>query len=259
MRLPLIQLSAFAYLLGFASLDNLMAQSPAVFYSDPYVELAASYEKLNNNYADWKQQSLNLFFPLREHGSLAVSLQNADRYTARDQSMSLTYSRAISIGVIEFATTQSNKPIFLAQEVYALGLSVPLAASNNVLLSYRDSEYANNRSQNKGIGFESYVGAYRLAYTATYSTLDHKQSGWSHTITTQWLNDNARIGITYANGREPTEIGANNLVNAKTETVELKGMLPIDSRLSLTGALWHTQQDRFYSRTGAEIGLRVSY
>lgn len=235
-------------------------ERPAIFDTKSYTEIGASYEDLTNGYAPWQSQYFDLMLPMQQNGLLYLQLLNAERFSQVDQSAYLNYAYPLRYGVVNIEGSHTHNPQFLAQNFYGAGWSGKLPYQFNYLLSGRESSYLDGRTSNQNVGLDKYIGAYRLAYTATYSTLNSQKSGWLSRYQIQWFGaNNHRIGLTYASGHEPTVISIGNLTTIDTQQYQLDGLYWLTPSVGITIAAWHAKQGSYYQRNGGQIGLRLAF
>ena len=233
---------------------------PAIFDSKPYVEVGASYENLTNNYKPWDAQYLDLMLPMKQYGLLYTQLQNANRFDQSDQSIFANYAYPTRYGVINIEGGYTHNPFFLPKELYGAGWVGKLPQQFNYFLSARQSNYTDGDTANQNIGLDKYLGPFRIAYLATYSTLNHQKSGWLSRYQVQWFGSNGnRLGLTYASGHEPTVVNIGNLTTIDTQQYQVDGIYWLSKQYALTGALWHAKQGSFYQRNGVQVGFRVAF
>lgn len=233
---------------------------PAIFNSKPYAEIGASYEGLTNGYTPWQSQYLDLMFPLKQNGLVYIQLLNAERFSQVDQSAYLNYAYPFKYGVVNIEGSTTHNPQFLAQHFYGAGWNGRLPYQFNYLLSGRESSYLDGRTSNQNIGVDKYFDQFRLAYVATYSTLNSQKSGWLSKYQAQWFTkDNNRIGLTYSSGHEPTVVNIGNLTAIDTQQYQVDGLYWLTNDLGLTIAAWHAKQGNYYQRNGGQLGLRLVF
>jgi YaiO family outer membrane protein len=235
-------------------------ERPAIFDSKPYAEIGASYEGLTNGYAPWQSQYFDLMLPLKQDGLVYIQLLNAERFSQVDQSAYLNYAYPFKYGVVNVEGSLTHNPQFLAQNFYGAGWNGKLPYQFNYLISGRESSYLDGRTSNQNIGIDKYFDQLRLAYVATYSTLNSQKSGWLSKYQAQWFTkDNNRIVITYSSGHEPTVVNIGNLTTIDTQQYQLDGLYWITSDIGITLAAWHAKQGNYYQRNGGQLGLRLAF
>ncbi|MDP3620967.1 MAG: YaiO family outer membrane beta-barrel protein [Polynucleobacter sp.] len=233
---------------------------PAIFDSKPYIETGGSYENLTNQYKPWDAQYIDFMLPLKAYGLIYAQLQNANRFDQSDQSVYGNYAYPTSWGVINIEGGYTHNPFFFAKNWYGAGWTGKLPKQFNYLISARQSEYTDGNTLTQNIGLDKYLGAFRLAYLASYSTLNSQKSGWLNRYQAQWFfNSNDRIGFTYASGHEPTVVNIGNLTTVDTQQYQVDGVYWLTNQYAVTGALWHAKQGGFYQRNGLQIGIRIAY
>lgn len=235
-------------------------ERPAIFDSKPYAEIGASYEELTNGYAPWQSQYFDLMLPLKQDGLVYIQLLNTEHFSQVDQSAYLNYAYPFKYGVVNIEGSLTHNPQFLAQNFYGAGWNGKLPYQFNYLISGRESSYLDGRTSNQNIGIDKYFDQLRLAYVATYSTLNSQKSGWLSKYQAQWFTkDNNRIGITYSSGHEPTVVNIGNLTTIDTQQYQLDGLYWITSDIGITLAAWHAKQGNYYQRNGGQLGLRLAF
>lgn len=238
----------------------IQSDRPAIFDSKPYAEIGASYEGLTNNYSPWQSQYLDIMLPLKKDGLVYLQLLNVERFSQVDQSAYLNYAYPFTYGVINIEGAHTHNPQFLSRNFYGAGWNGKLPNQFNYLISGKESSYLDGRTSNQNIGLDKYFGQYRLAYVATYSTLNSQKSGWLSKYQAQWYGaNNHRLGITYASGHEPMVINIGNLTTVDTQQYQLDGLYWITQDIGLTFAAWHAKQGSYYQRNGGQIGLRMAF
>ena len=178
--LSLVCIYALTIKLALGQTENspaLQIDRPAIFDSKPYAELGASYEGLTNGYAPWHSQYFDLMLPLKKDGLVYIQLLNAERFSQVDQSAYLNYAYPFKYGVVNVEGSLTHNPQFLAQNFYGGGWNGKLPYQFNYLISGRESSYLDGRTSNQNIGIDKYFDQFRLAYVATYSTLN-TQKKW---------------------------------------------------------------------------------
>ena len=260
---------ALAYFLLTASMQN-QAQTenppaqeferPAIFDSKPYAELGASYEGLTNGYAPWQSQYLDVMLPFKQNGLIYLQLQNVQRFSEVDQSAYLNYAYPMKYGVINIEGGHTQNPQFLSKNLYGAGWNGKLPYSFNYLISGRESSYLDGRTSNQNIGLDRYFSQFRLAYVASYSTLNSQKSGWLNKFQAQWLGEgNNKLGLSYSTGHEPTVVTVGNLTTVDTQQYQLDGLYWLSPDLGLTAAIWHAKQGGYYQRNGGQLGIRMAF
>ena len=258
-----LSLALMTPLAALAQAENTPADQydrPAIFDSKPYAEIGANYEGLTNGYTAWQSQYVDLLLPLKKDGLIYIQLLNAERFSQVDQSAYLNYAYPFKYGVVNIEGSVTHNPQFLAQDFYGAGWNGKLPYQFNYLISGRESSYLDGRTSNQNIGIDRYFDQWRLAYVATYSTLNSQKSGWLSKYQAQWFfKNNHRVGLTYSSGHEPTVVNIGNLTTIDTQQYQLDGLYWLTNELGVTMAAWHTKQGNYYQRNGGQIGLRFVF
>lgn len=248
---------------SYAQTENTPSESldrPAIFDSKPYAEIGLSYEGLTNGYVPWQSQYFDLMLPLKQNGLVYLQILNAERFSQVDQSAYLNYAYPLKYGVVNIEGSHTHNPQFLAQNFYGVGWNGKLPYQFNYLISGRESSYLDGRTSNQNLGLDKYLDQWRMAYVATYSTLNNQKSGWLSRYQVQWFaKNNHRIGFTYSSGHEPTVVNVGNLTTIDTQQYLIDGLFWLNNEIGITLATWHAKQGSYYQRNGGQIGLRLAF
>jgi YaiO family outer membrane protein len=232
---------------------------PAVFDSNPYVEVGASYEGLTNGYAPWQSQYLNLTMPMKEDGLVYLQLLNAQRFSEQDSSAYANYAYPLSLGTINIEGSYDPNAKFLAKNLGGIGWTGKLPESFNYLISTRATNYSDSRTNTNNYGLDKYIGQFRLAYTLVSSSLNSANNVWANKFQVKWYSEsNNQIGLSYTSGHEPLLITPGNLTNVATKQMQIDGLYWFD-KIGVTYSIWHAVEGAYYERNGGQLGLRIPF
>ncbi len=252
---------------GVSALEELSfsdSTRPAIFDAAPYIEVGSSFDQLTNNYANWSSQYLNLSLPLHENGLVNIQAQNVQRFSMVDQELDITYAYPVKYGVINVEGGYSANPNFLPQTSVGLGWNGRLAQNFGYIIAANQKQYSqsySNASTNLyNLGLEKYWGEFRFAYVGMISSINRDQGSFASKVQAQWIGEsNNRLGLTYAQGMEPTVVALNNLSSIQFQYVQIDGLYWITKTIGITSAAWHGKEGSYYQRNGGQLGLRVSF
>jgi YaiO family outer membrane protein len=237
---------------------------PAVFDAAPYIEIGSSFDQLTNNYANWSSQYLNLSLPLQENGLVNIQAQNVQRFSMVDQELDVSYAYPLKYGVVNIEGGYSANPNFLPQTSVGVGWNGKLPQNFGYIIAANQKQYsqsyANASTNLYNLGLEKYWGQFRFAYVGMISSINRDQGSFASKVQAQWISDtNNRLGLTYAQGMEPTVVALNNLSSIQFQYIQLDGLYWVTKTVGITSAIWHGKEGSYYQRNGGQLGLRVSF
>ena len=232
---------------------------PSIFDSSPYVEAGYTEDRLTNSAPSWKSQYINLFMPLKAYGLLNVRIENVDRFLLTDQAISFSYAYPFALGVINLDGGYTANAEFLAKNSVGLCWNGKLPDGFGYTLGAAQRNYSDALLNIYSLGVEKNAGQFRIAYTASISTIDNSQGEFAGRVQAQWISrkDN-RLGLTYAEGKEPSVVSAGNLTTIQTQYLQLDGLYRVTKTTAVTAAFWHSKEGNYYQRNGGQLGLRIS-
>ena len=232
---------------------------PSIFDSSPYVEAGYTVDHLTNNDPSWNSQYVNLFMPLKSYGLLNVRVENVDRFLLTDQAISFSYAYPFAIGVINLDGGYTGNAEFLAKNSVGLGWNGKLPEGFGYTLGAAQRNYSDALLHIYSIGLEKNAGQFRIAYTASISTIDNSQGEFAGRVQAQWISrkDN-RLGLTYSDGVEPSVVSAGNLTSIQTKNLQLDGLYRVTKKTGVTAAFWHSKEGNYYQRNGGQLGIRIA-
>lgn len=237
---------------------------PVVFDAAPYIEIGSSFDQLTNNYANWSSQYLNLSLPLQENGLVNIQAQNVQRFSMVDQELDVSYAYPLKYGVVNIEGGYSANPNFLPQTSVGVGWNGKLPQNFGYIIAANQKQYsqsyANASTNLYNLGLEKYWGQFRFAYVGMISSINRDQGSFASKVQAQWISDtNNRLGLTYAQGMEPTVVALNNLSSIQFQYIQLDGLYWVTKTVGITSAIWHGKEGSYYQRNGGQLGLRVSF
>ena len=246
------------------SLEELFSTRPTVFDGPAYIEAGYSFDSLSNGYANWNSQYVNLFLPLHEKGLVNIQVQNANRFSQTDQDVNLTYAQSFKYGILNLSGGYSPNGHFLPQAAVGLEWNGRLPQNFGYIASVNQKQfssfYSNASTNAYNLGLEKYIGEYRFAYVGSISSINRQQGSYASKIQAQWVGEtNNRLGLTVAQGIEPTVVALNQLASIQFNYVQIDSLYWLTKDIGLTSALWHGKEGAYYQRNGGQIGLRLNF
>ena len=246
------------------SFEELTFNRPSVFDGSSYIEAGYSFDSLTNNYANWNSEYLNLFMPLHEKGLVNVQLQNANRYSQSDQDINLTYAYPFSYGILNINGGYSPNGHFLPQNTVGAEWDGRLPENFGYIFGANQKQfssfYSNASTNAYNLGLEKYISNFRFAYVGSISSINRQQGSYASKVQAQWVGEsNNRLGVTFAQGIEPTVVGLNQLAVIQFNYVQIDSLYWITKDFGITSALWHGKEGSYYQRNGGQIGVRLNF
>lgn len=241
------------------SLENEEIFIPPTQLKNSYIEISHANDWLTNNYDNWQTTNLNLFLPQKEKGTTFIELSKVRRFNLEDESAYINYSYPTKYGAAILELGRTTNADFLFRNLYGVGWNGILGNGYGYIVSYRQRNFSDSLSDMFSLTMEKYFSNYRIAYTNTQSSLDKQQLEQSHRLQLQWIpENNNRFGISYSTGKEPINLGLNQLSASDVEQLQIDGVYWIKD-IGISAAIWHLKQGDFYTRKGAQIGLRLAF
>ena len=232
---------------------------PPIQQKKAYIEISHSNDWLNKDYKNWQSNNINLFIPQKEKGTTNIEFSQVNRYGMKDETAYINYTYPTKFGAANIELAMTSNPDFLYKSLYGLGWNGVIANGFGYITSYRQRKYNDVLSDMFSVTIEKYFSDYRLAYTNTQSTLDKDQREESHRVQLQWIAEsNNRLGISYSSGNEPIDLGFHQLSSTNINHLQLDGVYWIKD-FGISAAVWHIKQGEFYTRNGAQIGIRMAF
>lgn len=232
---------------------------PPTDQKSSYIEITHSNDWLNKNYANWQSNNMNFFLPLREKGTTTIELTKVRRYNLEDENAYINYSYPTKYGAANVELGLTSNADFLYKNLYGMGWNGIIGKGFGYIIAYKQRSYSDSLADMVSFTVEKYFSDYRLAYTNTQSSLNKQKFEESHRIQFQWIGENNnRFGISYSSGDEPVDLGFNHLSSSNVQQLQIDGVYWIRD-FGFSASAWHVKQGEFYSRNGAQIGLRLAF
>lgn len=232
---------------------------PPIQQKKSYLEIAHAHDWLSKNYDNWQSNYINAFIPQKEKGTTTIEISKIRRFSLEDESAYINYSYPTKYGAANFEIGLTPNADFLYKQLYGLGWNGFIGKGFGYIVAYKQRNYTDSLSDMMSFTLERYFGDYRIAYTNTQSSLDKHQLESSHRVQFQWIaENNNRFGISYSSGDEPVNLGINHISSSKVEQLNIDGVYWIKD-IGFSASAWHVTQGEFYSRNGAQIGLRLAF
>lgn len=234
-------------------------QRPAIFDESPSVEFLMTSEKLTNNYADWKSRELGLRLPMSDNGLLDLRTGEFDRFSKRDQLISLGYARFLGAGTATLELGRTSNADFLPERSYALGWNLTGPSGWGYLVKGRYRSYTDVISRELGIGIEKYLKDVYLLYEASRATLDGGKSFWVNKVRSDWnLSEKWILSFTHSRGDEGTTISPGVTQKTPIKFTQLGGSIKHNS-YQIALSAWKAEQGAYYDRDGVQIAFRLAF
>jgi len=232
---------------------------PAIFDSLSYVEGGYTADRLTNNGPNWKSEYVNFFVPMKDCGLVSARVENVQRFGVSDKAISLSYVYPFDSGVANLDGEYSANAAFLAKNSIGLGWNGKLPEGFGYTLGVAQRNYSEGLLNLYTFGVEKNAGEFRLAYTASISTIDKSKGEFSGRVQLLWISpgDN-RLGFTYSGGVQPSVVSLGNLTTIQTQYVQLDGLYRLTKKVGVSAAFWHSKEGDYYQRNGGQVGLRVA-
>lgn len=235
-----------------------LSTRPSVFDASPSVEAGSTVDYLTNHASDWKSRYANVCLPFKAFGLLTLHGEDVDRFGLSDRTIGLSYAYSLPIGVITLGGSYAGDANFLAKSAVGCVWNGKLPVGFGYTLGAEQRHYADATTELYYLGAEKYTGEFRLAYTATLSSIDRSRGELAHRMQLQWISEkNNRLGVTYAFGIEPEVVYQNTLSSIKTSFIQFDGLFWPITGVGVVAACWHGMEGDYYQRNGGQIGIRI--
>ncbi len=234
-------------------------QRPGIFDESPSVEVLMTSEKLTNNYADWRSRELGLRLPMSDKGLLDLRAGEFDRFSRRDQLISLGYARFLGAGTATLELGKTSDADFLPKQSYSLGWNLTGPSGWGYLVKGRYRSYTDVISRELGIGIERYLKDIYLLYEASRATLDGGKSFWVNKVRSDWnLSDTLILSFTHSRGDEGTTISPGVTQKTPIKFTQLGGSIKHNS-YQIAISAWKAEQGTYYDRDGVQLAFRLAF
>jgi len=220
--------------------------------------LSGNYENLDNGFADWNNQFVEIARSRANRSFNALRLGRDQRGSAVDQWLGAggqwRFADRWNAGVdVAF----SSNPQIIAELGFTAHVGATLAQGWGVDLAYRRREYTADAVSSGLITVEKYFADFRIAYQLGLSRLDGASNFANHSATFNWyVNEASSVGLSVNSGREAESIGNGRVLETDVRGLSIVGSHKLNPRLGLRTWLGIHNQGDLYRRL--YIGMAVS-
>lgn len=222
--------------------------------------LSTEVQSLDRGHADWTEATLRYVRLGTPRESTELGVMRSARFGLKDVQLDASHTAALSprLG----ATVQASySPTARVLPGYSVGGSLHYGFAPAWQLSggARHTHYDSTDVQRLNFMLERYIGNFSasvawspLRALGTSSDLLELRGTW-------YPNETASLGVIVSRGDEATDLGAGVVALAEVRSFALVGRMQLGRGYGLTGALSHTRQGSFYTRTGASVGVQRDF
>ncbi len=226
------------------------------------IETGASYEHLSNGYGNWQTYFLSFNRKFSTGQTLYGTASSVTRFGLTDPNFMVGYVQPLDKSKHWTTTFEaSGSPSHNTLPTLALFGQLTRVLGKGWVGSagIRYSHYTTDKVNMGVFGIEKYVKAYRAAYTMYVAHLNGRGTSVSHLFQgNYYYGERNSVGVAVAFGQEIENING-RLIRTDVRDVSLVGRHWMTKRwgVSYVG-VWH-RQGTFYTRSGAQIGVLLSF
>lgn len=240
----------------------LLALAVPAFAAGGYSQVGASagVEGLTGNASAWRQQEVDWRRVAADSTTWYAEAGHAERFGLNDAYLTgglhLPVSKRWALnGELKYSPQYNVLPHY---SLFA-GVDYTLAKSWFLHAGLRHSAYQDSQANVATLGLETYVGAWRFAYTLFEGT-SGGASGASNLVQADWYyGDISHVGLGLVHGREVERIDPTRLEVTAVNGAFLLGAHALSAHWVLTYTLGITSLENFYTRRAVSVGLAYRY
>ena len=225
------------------------------------LRLDLAREKLDRDFADWRDDSVQLAWKPRRGLAILGGARRTERFGLVDrEGFGGAYLPLGAETTLHVEGTWSSTHQVLPRWVGLAEVSRALGGGWVAALGYKASRYSLADTEAGIATVEKYIGDWRLAYTASLTRLE--QGAWSpvHRASATWYRgDLTYVAIAAGRGREIENVPPLGLVASDVRSASLGAGIEVMQRWGLTFEWAWQRQGDFYTRRTARIGTRLAF
>ncbi len=230
--------------------------------ADWQAEAGAGRETLTGGRAAWTQVDAALHHQFSETTRVGLQARRTERFGFTDNelgaSLGTRFDADWSAG---FTAAASGTHQILPR--WHLGGEVQRRLGDGWVLGagLRHTRYDLDSASALSISVERYVGAWRLAATASQTRLQGASSAAAGRLQVDryFLGERAKLGLIVAAGRELDNLGAGTILVSNVESFALLGQWPLAAGWAVLGDVGAHRHGSLYRRSGGRLGVRLDW
>lgn len=217
---------------------------------------SAGAENLTGDAAAWHYQEVNWTHRDSNAMTYYAALGRAQRFELND-----TYLRGgLHLPVSQrwafnAEVTASPENHFLPRDAVFAGIDYTVYRGLLLHAGFRQSRYQDSQANVATLGLESYIGAWRFAYTLFEGTSGGASGAANLVQADYYYGDRSHVGLALVHGREVERINPTRLVVTPVNGLSLAGAQALSTHWAVTYTLGVTSLQDFYTRRGVSIGV----
>lgn len=224
------------------------------------IEASAGVKGLTGNSPAWRHQEIDWQHHESNGITYYAAFGHAERFALND-----TYAR----GGLHLPVSPKwafNAELDVSPEYHFLPRSSVYAAFDYTVrrgwilhAGFRHSSYQDSQANIATGGVETYIGAWRFAYTIFEGT-SGGASGASHLLEADWYYGNrSHIGIALVRGRQAERIDPSRLEVTPVTAISLTGSQSLSLHWAVTYTVGVNSLQNIYTRRGVSVGVVYRY
>ena len=225
------------------------------------VSLLGEASSLDNGTPDWTSLTLGLSRHWSQRELVGVELAQTRRFGVDDQEIAVSGAMPLSpsvTGNLRLAYSPSHK--VLAQSTFAAGLQWEFRKAWLLHGAASRKTYSTTDVLQRGVMLEHYFGNFS-ALAGVHSVRAFGQNDAVYELRGAWYyNDASSLGVIASAGDEASQVAAGTLALARVRSLALVGRHAIGTGpWSVNYGVHRVRQGRFYTRTGATLGVQRAF
>lgn len=237
------------------------AGTPA-FATDWQAEAGAGRETLSGGRAAWTQVDAALYHQFSEAIRIGLQARRTERFGFADSELGASLGARLDADwSAGFNAAASGTHQILPR--WSLGGEVQRRLGDGWVLGagLRHTRYDQDNASALSIAVERYIGAWRLAATATQTRLQGASGAAAGRLQADryFLGERAKLGLIVASGRELDNLGAGTILVSNVESFALVGQWPLAAGWAVHWDVGAHRRGSLYRRSGGRLGVRLDW
>jgi YaiO family outer membrane protein len=219
----------------------------------------AGYDALDNGFGDWNQQFVGLAREVSGKVRHAARLSRSQRAALTDITLGLSADYTLAGDwLVGGYLGLSPDPGFQSQLDIGAHAGRVLPGGWIVDAGFRFRSFTGSDVSSAVASVEKYLGAFRVAYRLSVSSLSDSPTFTGHGLTFNWYyTDSASIGVAVGGGREFESLGGGRLLESDVASLTISGRHLVTDRLTLDWYAGTHDQGDIYRRQFVGLALSI--
>ncbi len=248
-----------ALLVATAALASVAAAAQPV-HPEYRAALTAEQSHLSNGSPDWKQLSLQVGRHWSQRQMLELELTETRRFGLDDTEAAIAGAMPLTDKLTasgRIATSPTHR--VLARGSQALALQYEFQPAWLLHGAFKHTRYDATDVDQASVMLERYFGNWSALVAAHTTRAFHETAHGGEFRLAHYYGDASSIGLYLASGDEAGQVAPGTVAISRVRSAALVGQHRLSPRWSLRYGAHHVRQGRFYTRTGAHLGVQAAF